>query len=156
MATSWKHKLTKETNPRILEIPPSWEKKMGVGTMFIATPKMINDLILCIPRGMLVTQESIREFLALKNHTQITCPLTTGIFCWIAAWANEEMSHESGHVQVPWWRVIKSDGYLNPKFPGRQLLQKERLEREGFTIVPGRKKDSWMVRATANKFYHFE
>ena len=156
MSTTWKHKLTKDTAPRMVDIPPAWEKKMGAGKMFIATPKMVNDLILTIPKGMLVTQETIREYLAHKHHARTTCPLTTGIFCWIAAWANEEMAAEAGHVEVPWWRVIKSDGYLNPKFPGEQLLQKKRLEKEGFTIVPGRKKDSWMVKASPNKFYHFE
>ena len=41
---------------------------------------------------------------------------------------------------VPWWRLIKTDGQLNPKYPGGVLIQKAKLEEEGHTIVRKGKK----------------
>ena len=35
---------------------------------------------------------------------------------------------------TPYWRVIKKDGSLNPKFPGGVEAQAKRLEAEGHVI----------------------
>ena len=35
---------------------------------------------------------------------------------------------------TPYWRVIKADGSLNPKFPGGVSAQAKRLEAEGHII----------------------
>ncbi len=36
---------------------------------------------------------------------------------------------------TPWWRVLKSDGTLNPKMPGGVAEQKKRLQAEGHKVV---------------------
>ena len=41
--------------------------------------------------------------------------------------------------QVPWWRVVYSDGRLAPCHPAEQ---QERLEREGVTVVDGKVRQS--------------
>ena len=62
------------------------------------------------------------------------CPLTTGIFAWLAAHAAEEAAAEGKKGITPYWRTLKSGGELNPKYPGGIKAQKARLEAEGHTI----------------------
>jgi alkylated DNA nucleotide flippase Atl1 len=42
--------------------------------------------------------------------------------------------------EIPGWRTLRSDGYLNDKYPGGQENQKRRLEKEGLTVKPRGKK----------------
>jgi alkylated DNA nucleotide flippase Atl1 len=39
---------------------------------------------------------------------------------------------------TPYWRVIKSNGSLNPKFPGGVKAQAARLKKEGHKIISGK------------------
>jgi alkylated DNA nucleotide flippase Atl1 len=63
--------------------------------------------------------------------------LTTGIFIRIAAEAAEEDARKGKTRITPYWRVVKDDGSLNPKFPGGVKRQAEKLRAEGHRIVPG-------------------
>ena len=49
----------------------------------------------------------------------------------IVAWA----SYQRTNNQTPYWRTLKANGELNPKYPGGMEAQKEMLEKEGHTIV---------------------
>ena len=49
----------------------------------------------------------------------------------IAAWA----SYQRTENETPYWRALKANGELNPKYPGGVEAQKEKLETEGHTIV---------------------
>jgi alkylated DNA nucleotide flippase Atl1 len=47
-----------------------------------------------------------------------------------------EEDKEKGKKRVtPYWRMLKDDGTLNPKFPGGEETQAEKLRNEGFTII---------------------
>lgn len=37
--------------------------------------------------------------------------------------------------ETPYWRTLKANGELNPKYPGGVDVQKEMLEKEGHTII---------------------
>ena len=89
---------------------------------------------------ILITINGIRKQLAAKYHTDIACPLTTGIFSWISAHAAEEEKAGGKKRITPWWRTLKSGGELNPKYPGGFQSQMELLEAEGHKIVPKGKK----------------
>ena len=56
--------------------------------------------------------------LAIKHHTTIGCPLTTGIFAWISAHAAEEQQQQGAREITPYWRTLKTGGLLNEKYPG--------------------------------------
>ena len=61
--------------------------------------------------------------------------MTMGIFLMIVAQAAEE-DFQAGKKRIsPYWRVIKSDGSLNPKFPGGVQAQALHLKEEGHDIV---------------------
>lgn len=84
-----------------------------------------------VPCGKVVTVGEIREYFARKSGADFTEPITAGIFVSIAAWA----SHQRKEDKTPYWRTLKANGELNPKYPGGVEAQKEKLEAEGHTVV---------------------
>ena len=136
--TRWREKLQKPQEPKIVKVPPKMSR-FGKGTMLIPTPKLVDALIRKVPKGKLVTVSELRRRLAADFAADVTCPLTTGIFVRIAAEAAEE-DRANGRARVtPYWRVVKDDGSLNPKFPGGVDNQAQYLRDEGFTLNRNRK-----------------
>ncbi|MCK4679511.1 MGMT family protein [bacterium] len=109
-------------------------------TMLIPRPRDVDSTIRKARKGRLITVGQIREFLARGHGVDITCPLTTGIFLRIAAEAAEEDRAAGKKRITPYWRVVKDDGSLNPKFPGGVRVQTRRLREEGHTISAGKGK----------------
>lgn len=99
--------------------------------MFIAPPIYYDYIIKKIPKGKLVTTSQIRDYLAEKKSADFTDPMTAGIFINIVAWA----SYQRTENITPYWRVLKSDGELNIKYPESINLQKKLLEEEGHIII---------------------
>jgi alkylated DNA nucleotide flippase Atl1 len=130
----WREKLEKPQQPKLVKVPPKMAR-FGRGTMLIPTPKLVDDLLRRIPKGKLVTVGEIRRRLAADFAADVTCPLTTGIFVRIVAETAEEDRANGRQRVAPYWRVVKDDGGLNPKFPGGEQLQARYLRREGFSVV---------------------
>jgi hypothetical protein len=103
--------------------------------MLIPKPFDIDAIIRKVKKGKLITQAQIREKLAKDFNVNVTCPITTGIFIRIIAEVAEEDLKKGEQEVAPYWRVISSDGSLNPKFPGGIRKQAYRLREEGFTII---------------------
>ena len=117
-------------------------EKYGGERMFFAPPKAYDDVMKLIPEGKLITLGKIREYFAKKNNADFTDPITAGIFVSIAAWASEQRSDN----KTPYWRTLKANGELNPKYPGGVKEQKAKLESEGHKIVKkGRKNFKYYV-----------
>ena len=135
--TTWREKLEKEQEPKIVKIPPKMVKRFGTGKMLIPRPLDVDALIRRVKKGKLVTQDQIRKRLAKDFKVNVTCPITTGIFVRIAAEAAEEDLREGKKQITPYWRVIRADGSLNEKFPGGTKAQAARLKKEGHSIQPG-------------------
>ena len=132
--------------PKVVEGPEKWEKRFGGRRVLVPTPLLVDGIIRKIPKGKLGTVQQIREHLARDFDAESTCPLTTGIFVRICAETAEE-DRRSGRKRItPYWRVVKSNGGLNAKFPGGVESQSARLKEEGHTIVPGRGKGSPKVK----------
>ena len=137
--TRWREKLEKPQEPKIVQVPPKMSR-FGNGTMLIPTPKLVDDLIRKVPKGKLVTVGELRRKLAKDFGTDVTCPLTTGIFVRIAAEAAEEDRANGKKRITAYWRVVKDDGRLNPKFPGGVAQQSSYLRAEGLSVLPEGKK----------------
>ena len=136
---TWREKLDDDKDlPKVIQLDAAAAKRWGGRTMVIPAPREVDALIRSVRKGSTATINDLRAALAKKHGTEATCPITTGIFSWIAA--NAAMEDEaSGKKRVtPWWRVLKSDGKLNPKFPGGEEEHAKRLEAEGHQIVRGR------------------
>jgi alkylated DNA nucleotide flippase Atl1 len=130
----WREKLEKPQRPKIVKIPPSMAR-FGKGTMLIPTPKLVDGLLRQVPKGKLVTVGEIRKRLANDFAADVTCPLTTGIFVRIVAEAAEEDGANGRQRITPYWRVVKDNGGLNPKFPGGEQLQARYLRGEGLSVA---------------------
>ncbi len=136
---SWKEKLKGNPDlPKVVIIDSKMAGRLGCktgDTMVIPSPSEVDELMKKVPSGKVVTVSEIREAVARKYKVTMSCPLTTGIFAWIAAWAAEEGRKEGKKEITPYWRTLKSGGFLNEKYPGGIEAQKVLLEREGHRIV---------------------
>lgn len=106
-------------------------EKYGGERMFFAPPAAYDQVMKWIPAGKLTTVGEIRRYFAEKNDADFTDPITAGIFVSIAAWASEQRQED----KTPYWRTLKANGELNPKYPGGVEAQKMKLEAEGLTIA---------------------
>lgn len=140
---TWREKLEKPQESKIVQIPERMRKQWGPGTMVIATPMHVDSLVRKIPKGKLVTVTRIMEKLAHDLGADTACPMCTGIFMGIVAKAAEEDRATGRKHLAPYWRVLKTKGALNPKYPGGIQAQAERLEEEGHEIDKTRK--TWKV-----------
>lgn len=118
--------------PKIVEITDEKSiEKYGGSRMYFAPPLDYDEVMRRIPEGMLITVGAIREYFAKKNGADFTDPITAGIFCSIAAWASFQRTED----KTPYWRTLKANGELNPKYPGGVEAQKKLLEAEGHTVI---------------------
>lgn len=106
-------------------------KKYGGDRMYFAPPIAYDEVMRTVPFGKLITVGLIREYFAKQNGADFTEPITAGVFVSIAAWASEQRAEN----KTPYWRTLKANGELNPKYPGGVAAQKEMLEKEGHTVV---------------------
>ena len=138
---SWIEKLEDSKDlPKVERITEKMSKRWGEGTVVIPAPIEVDALMRKVPKGKLVTINEVRAALAKKHNTTIACPLTTGIFAWIAAHAAEERREKGEKDITPYWRTLKAGGVINPKYPGGVERQKKLLEREGHKVIKKGKK----------------
>ena len=138
---SWREKLAESKGlPKVEEINDKMSKRWGGGTVVIPAPIEVDEIMKKIPRGKVITTGLIRKALAKKHGATIGCPLTTGIFAWVAAHAAEEVRAQGKTDITPYWRTLKTGGELNEKYPGGVEAQTARLKEEGHEIEPGKGK----------------
>ena len=136
MAMSALEKLRRPQVARIVNELPAGALHWGPpgATMVISTPQDIEALVLQIPKGKLATFHGLKNAIAQRHGTTIACPVTTGLFLNIVARAAAEQEMMGAKRVTPWWRVIRSDGTLNEKFPGGLGEHEKRLEAEGHVV----------------------
>jgi len=133
---SWSEKLRDSKDlPKVEEITDKMSKRWGSGTVVIPAPVEVDEIMRKVPRGKVTTINEIRAFLAKKHGATIECPITTGIFAWIAANAAEELNQKGESDTTPYWRTLKVGGVINEKYPGGAEIQKKLLEKEGHRVV---------------------
>ena len=140
---SWREKLADSKGlPKTGRITGTMSKRWGTGTMVVPAPKEVDAVMKRVPEGKLITINEIRAKLAKKHDVDVCCPVTTGIFAWIAAHAAEEgaaaassKNDKSTAKMTPYWRTLKSGGELNPKYPGGIANLRKRLASEGHRVI---------------------
>ncbi|AMK15428.1 MGMT family protein [Methanobrevibacter olleyae] len=140
--------------PKVINIEDEKSiKRYGGENMLIAPPLEYNEIMDKIPNGKVITISEIREFLAKKHNAEFTCPMTAGIFISLAAQASEEREDD----KIPFWRTLKKDGELNPKYPRGIEYQKEMLEKEEHSFIKkGRKNIKYFVENYEDKLFNLE
>ena len=138
---SWREKLANDTGlPKVEKIDHTKSKRWGTGTFVIPAPRQVDALMRRVPKGRLTTIDEMRKALAREHGTTIACPITTGIFAWIAAYASVEAEAEGSRETTPYWRTLKSGGELNPKYPGGVEGLRRMLIAEGHEILQKRQR----------------
>ncbi|OQX89006.1 hypothetical protein B6D60_00415 [candidate division KSB1 bacterium 4484_87] len=138
---TWKEKLHDSKDlPKVEQITEKQSRIWGVGTVVIPAPLEVDEIMRQVPEGKLITINIIREKLAIKHDASTGCPITTGIFAWIAAHAADEDARAGVKDITPYWRTLKAGGELNEKYPGGIENQKMMLEAEGHKVVQKGKK----------------
>ncbi|MGN1377160.1 MAG: MGMT family protein [Dorea sp.] len=128
-------------------------EKYGGDRMYFAPPIAYDEVMKRVPCGKLITVGAIREYFARKSGADFTEPITAGIFVSIAAWASEQRTVD----ETPYWRTLKANGELNPKYPGGVEAQKEKLEQEGHTVIrKGRTNIRYYVKDFEQNMYIIE
>jgi hypothetical protein len=133
---SWREKLADDKGlPKVCEVTGKLSKRWGEGRFVIPAPREVDALMKQVPRSRVVTINELRDALAKKHRTDFACPLTTGIFSWIAAHAAVEDEAAGKKPITPYWRTLKLGGEVNPKYPGGVEGVAKRLRAEGHKLV---------------------
>ncbi len=147
MKKSWLQKLEdKKTFPKVLKLEESFPcynavHKMGANAgdpVVLVNASEIIPIMAKVPKGKLITIREICSEIAKTHKVKGCCTLTTGIFIMTVANAVEEVlakGENSRLSRIPYWRTLKADGYLNPKYPGGLQTHKKLLEQEGFVVI---------------------
>lgn len=133
---TWREKLADDKDlPKVFTIDHKQSKRWGEGTCAIPAPREVDALMRRVPRSQVTTINELRQAVAKKHHATIGCPITTGIFSWIAAHAAAEGAAAGETNITPYWRTLKTKGELNPKYPGGIAALTARLEAEGHAVI---------------------
>jgi len=131
---TWQEKLEDSKDlPRVCDATKS--KRGGTGTFVIPAPLEVDALMKKVRRGKLTTIGEIQKTLARTHNTRTACPITTGIFAWVAAHAADEAEQGGRSRITPYWRTLKTGGELNPKYPGGIKNVRARLAAEGHQVI---------------------
>ena len=133
---SWREKLADDKDlPKVCPIGGRMSTKWGKGTVAIPSPREVDAIMRAVPKGKLITINEIRAAVAERYGATIGCPITVGIFAWIAAHAAEEGAAAGEKRTTPYWRTLKTGGEINPRYPGGAEGVGKLLEAEGHRIV---------------------
>ena len=133
---SWREKLADSKGlPRVERVTARMAARWGSGTFVIPEPLEVDALMRRVPPGKVTTINELRTALAKKHGADFGCPITTGIFAWIAAHAAEEAAAAGESEVTAYWRTLKSGGQLNAKYPGGIAANRKRLQAEGHQVI---------------------
>jgi hypothetical protein len=134
--TTWQQKLADDKDlPKRIQLDGVKAERWKCHSMVVPAPREVDAVMKKVPKGRLATIHELRVALAEQHNVEAGCPITTGIFAWIAAHAAAEAAGEGKSRVTPYWRTLKAKGELNPKYPGGIAGVREKLEAEGHRIV---------------------
>lgn len=138
---TWREKLADSKDlPKVEPIPAHAPPAWGRGRFVIPAPCEVDALMRKVPKGKLTTIDDLRAALAAEHGVEVACPITTGIFAWIAAHAAEEDVADGKQRVTPYWRTLKKGGEVNAKYPGGVEAVRAKLAAEGHeTITKGKR-----------------
>src|SRR4030095_10844308 len=105
---SWREKLADSKGlPKVERISGRMSQRWGKGTVAIPAPREVDAIMKKVPDGKVITINEIRAAVAKKHKATIGCPITCGIFAWIAAHAAEEAAAAGEDGGTADWGTLK-------------------------------------------------
>ena len=127
--TSWKEKLNNDKSFIVKRLDKNFSDMKVGENMLIATPKIIDEYIKQIPKGININIKTLRNDLALTYNADTTCPVTTGIFLRIVSEAAYEDLLNGEKNITPFWRVVDHESKTASKLAcGINFIKKRRSE----------------------------
>ena len=126
---SWKEKLNIDKSFVVKRLDKNFSEMKVGENMLIATPKIIDDYIKQIPKGININIKTLRNDLALTYNADTTCPVTTGIFLRIVSEAAFEDFLNGEKNITPFWRIVDHESKTATKLAcGINFIKKRRSE----------------------------
>ena len=126
---SWKEKLNVDRSFVVKRLDKNFSDMKVGENMLIATPKIIDEYIKQIPKGININIKTLRNDLALTYNADTTCPVTTGIFLRIVSEAAYEDFLNGEKNITPFWRVVDHESKTASKLAcGINFIKKQRRE----------------------------
>ena len=126
---SWKEKLNIDRSFVVKRLDKNFSDMKVGENMLIATPKIIDEYIKQIPKGININIKTLRNDLALTYNANTTCPVTTGIFLRIVSEAAYEDLLNGEKNITPFWRVVDHESKTASKLAcGINFIKKRRSE----------------------------
>ena len=126
---SWKEKLNIDRSFVVKRLDKNFSDMKVGENMLIATPKIIDEYIKQIPKGININIKTLRNDLALTYNADTTCPVTTGVFLRIVSEAAYEDLLNGEKNITPFWRVVDHESKTASKLAcGINFIKKRRSE----------------------------
>ena len=129
---TWAEKMNPDAQFKIEKTEKAFADIPEGSIMLIATPTIVNEYVIGIPKGTQTTLQQMRKDLAAEYNADYTCPITSGIFVRIVA-ENAYEEHQKGKPVkniTPFWRIIDLGSPAAKKltFGTDFLIEQRRLE----------------------------
>ena len=127
---NWREKLNNNKSFVVKKLDKNFSDMKVGENMLIATPKIIDEYINQIPKGINVNIKTLRKDLALTYNADTTCPVTTGIFLRIVSEAAYEDFLNGEKNITPFWRVVDHESKTASKLACGIYFIKKRRRKE--------------------------
>ena len=117
MAKTAKEHLDSDKQPKVVVLDSDFAGVKKGQTLYVATPRIVDNYIRKIPFGETRTIERMRRELARKENCDATCPVSSAIFIRISAQsAIDEIDEGKTTDEVaPFWRLLVSQDKISKK-----------------------------------------
>lgn len=132
MAQTATERLNKAKSPKVVILEKDFAGIRAGSSMFVATPKIVDEFINKMPCGRFITMPELRADLAIEYDCDATCPVSTAIFLRVVAEAALEQLEQGAKTAdiTPFWRVVAPGDKVSARLPIDQEWLEERRQEE--------------------------
>ena len=132
MAQTAIERLNKAKSPKVVILEKDFAGIRAGSSMFVATPKIVDEFINKMPYGRFITMPELRADLAIEYDCDLTCPVSTAIFLRVVAEAALEHLEQGAKTAdiTPFWRVVAPGDKVSARLPIDQKWLEARRQEE--------------------------
>ena len=132
MAQTAIERLNKAKSPKVVILEKDFAGIRAGSSMFVATPKIVDEFINKMPYGRFITMPELRADLAIEYDCDATCPVSTAIFLRVVAEeALEQLEQGATTADItPFWRVVAPGDKVSARLPIDQKWLEARRQEE--------------------------
>ena len=132
MAQTAIERLNKAKSPKVVILEKDFAGIRAGSSMFVATPKIVDEFINKMPYGRFITMPELRADLAIEYDCDLTCPVSTAIFLRVVAEAALEHLEQGAKTAdiTPFWRVVTPGDKVSARLPIDQKWLEARRQEE--------------------------